>query len=265
MGRNTTAGPADHSNVEELEILRHELGNVLHGMSCVAALLQESGLDARQRRWLTAIDRACGQMRGIVEHVLDARQGRAPKAARLDGIHLLEDSLTAHAPAAAERGIELLLFADPGLPSRWRSDACLLRQVLDNLLGNAIRYAPSGRAWLEASAASSVSRTLVIRVLDSGPGVEDTTRLFEPRRRGEAAHGEFFGQGLGLFICRRIAESLGGEIRWLRDHARYQIDPLPDSDRQRFTLWPGLSEALAFPRRCWNQTSGFIIQLDLGP
>lgn len=214
MGRNPTAVPAGQSTIDELEVLGHELGNVLHGMACMTGLLRDSGLDARQRRWLASVEQACGQMRRIIENMQRQRDGLAgaPAAGRLNGIRLLEDALAAQAPAAAGKGIELLLLAPSGLPGYWLGDACLLRQVLDNLLGNAVRYSASGRVLLEAAPDRRESGTLVIRVLDNGPGVEDTTGLFEPYRRGAAACSGPAGRGLGLFICRRITDSLGGRI-----------------------------------------------------
>ncbi|MEJ2400004.1 MAG: HAMP domain-containing sensor histidine kinase [Xanthomonadales bacterium] len=215
MGQKPTAVSAAHPTIDDLDVLQHELGNVVHGVVCVAELLRESGLDAQQRRWLTTIDQACGQIRGILAHARQARQDSAvaPGPVRLNGVALLEDTLLAHAPLAAGAGVELLLRIAPRLPAYWRSDPCRLRQLLDNLVGNAIRYARNGTVMVEAVARPGDSDALIIRVLDSGPGVEDAEGLFEAYRRGFAGRHGPRGSGLGLYICRCIAETLGGVIR----------------------------------------------------
>ena len=221
MGRKPTAVPAANPTIDDLDVLQHELGNVVHGVACIAGLLRESGLDARQRRWLATIDQACGQISGIVEHARRRRLNPAdpPRTVRLNGVALLEDTLLAHAPAAAGAGVDLMLRVAPALPAYWRSDPCLLRQLLDNLVSNAVRYARNGSVRLEASPAPDAGGTLVIRVLDSGPGVEDLERLFEPRWRGVAGCDGPPGDGLGLYICRAIVETLGGSIRCRNRHA----------------------------------------------
>ena len=215
MGQEPTAVPAALPMLDDLDVLQHELGNVLHGVACVAGLLRESALDTQQRRWLATIDQACGQIHGILEHARRARCDPAglPQTIRLNGVALLEDTLLAHAPAAAAQGVELLLRIEPGLPGYWRSDPCLLRQLLDNLLGNAVRYARDATVVVEVSSPTDATGLLVIRVLDSGPGIEDAERLFEPGRRGSAARNGPPGSGLGLFVSRCVVETLGGEIR----------------------------------------------------
>jgi two-component system, sensor histidine kinase and response regulator len=215
MGQEPTAVPAALPMLDDLDVLHHELGNVLHGVACVAGLLRDSTLDTQQRRWLATIDQACGQIHGILEHARRARCDPAglPQTIRLNGVALLEDTLLAHAPAAAAQGVELLLRIEPGLPGYWRSEPCLLRQLLDNLLGNAIRYARDATVVVEASSSTDAAGPLVIRILDSGPGIEDAERLFEPGRRGLAGLNGPPGSGLGLFISRCIVETLGGEIR----------------------------------------------------
>jgi hypothetical protein len=214
MGQNTTAVPAGDSTIDDFDVLEHELGNVLHGVACVAGLLRESGLDAQQQRWLAAIERACGQMRDILGRsrrpftLLEAETD----GVRMNGIRLLEDVVMAHAPAAAGKGIDLLLLTPPGLPSRWRGDACRLRQVLDNLVGNAIRYTPHGRVVVGARPAADDSRELVVTVEDSGPGIEDAECLFDAYRRGEAGRIGEPGRGLGLYVARHMVRRMGGDI-----------------------------------------------------
>jgi hypothetical protein len=269
MGREPIAVPTALPTIDDLDVLQHELGNVVHGMVCVAGLLRESGLDARQRRWLAIIDQACGQISGILEHASRIRRDPdgSPRTVRLNGIALLEDALLAHAPAAAGAGIDLLLGISPELPVYWRSDPCLLRQLLDNLLVNAVRYARNGSVVVEASSRPDDPGALVIRVLDSGPGIEDTDGLFEPRRRGVAGRNGEPGSGLGLFVCRNVAEILGGEIRCCNRRAGgacFEVR-LPGALRGESRDWPPLHSLAGLGCRLeldsdWRRCIGALLE-----
>jgi len=208
MGQDSTAFPAEFPKIDELDVLQHELGNVLHGVACVAGLLRDSGLDAQQRGWLAAIERACDQAHALLERTLRTAVP-APD----------EDAVLAQRGPAAQRGIPITLRWAPDLPKRWHGDPCLLRQLLDNLLQNALRHGGHGPVAVDAMRGPKARSTLVLRVRDSGPGVADAERLFLPYRRGAATVDSTPGRGLGLFVCRRIAQGLGGEIRYVDDRA----------------------------------------------
>jgi hypothetical protein len=203
-----------------LDALGHELGNVLHGLLGMAQLLRESGLAPEQARWLCAIEHA-GQHMYRLLHSMRLRGDRVeePWAAQpevFDGIALLEDLLHAHTPAAQRNGDRLLLVAAGGLRPEWAADPCLLRQALDNLVVNAIRFTQRGEVVV--SAASDRQGNLLLTVSDSGPGIEANAAgtIFEAYRRGaEQRPADAAGRGLGLFIGRRCVEAMGG---WLDFH-----------------------------------------------
>lgn len=201
--------------------LDHELGNVLNGLLGMARLVRESGLSAEQDYWLQAIEQSGRQLGRLVEAY--CRPGTTQESAlrvhatHFDGIDLLEKVLISHAPAARSGGNQLLLIASPELPRHWCADSCLLRQLLDNLLGNAVKFTRSGRVMLEAAAETDGSRTrdiLIVRISDSGSGVDEALgeRMFEAYRQGPEPGPA--GIGLGLFICRNIARAMGGSIGW---------------------------------------------------
>jgi len=203
--------------------LGHELGNVLNGLLGMTRLVRDSGLNAEQERWLRAIEQSGRQLRWLV----DAFRGEPtpsdrtllPRPVEFDGIDLLEQAVLAHAPAARESFNRLLLVADPELPRFWSCDPCLLRQIIDNLLGNALKFTRSGEVVLEAveTGGDHGQGDLWIVVTDSGPGIDSTlgNRVFAAYEQGEAAITDrCAGRGLGLYICRRIVESMGGIIRW---------------------------------------------------
>jgi hypothetical protein len=189
-------------------------------------LVRESGLSAEQDYWLEAIEQSGRQLGWLVDAF--CRRGKTPErpvrvhAAHLDGIDLVEQVLISHAPAARSGDNQLLLIVGTELSRHWYADPCLLRQLLDNLLGNAVKFTRSGRILLEVAAetASGCPRdTLVIKVSDSGPGVDEALgeRMFEPYRQGPEPG--FAGIGLGLYICRNIASAMGGVIGWANSTA----------------------------------------------
>jgi hypothetical protein len=216
-------GDPPYTNDQFVAEIGHEFGNVIHGLLGMARLVRDSGLNPEQDRWLKAIEQSGQQLCRL----LDAfRQGtvrsgadNGPFLAELDGIDLLEHLLLAHAPAARARANRLWITVAPELPRRWVSDACLLRQLLDNLLGNALKFTHSGEVVLEAAArpAGAGNRdTLVLSVTDTGPGVRPDmgNRIFQAYERGPPRQDDCAGDGLGLYICRRIARALGGRIEW---------------------------------------------------
>lgn len=202
----------------------HELGNVLNGLLGMAQLLRDSALTAEQDRWLKAIEQSGWQLHRLVDAYrqgpVRAGEGAAYRPATLDGVDLMEQLLLAHAPAARTRANRLWLTADSELSRCWVSDARLLRQLLDNLLGNAVKFTRSGEVVLEAGMAAAEAGScgsLVLAVTDSGPGIhpELGQRMFEAYERGPApVRDESGSYGLGLFICQRIVRTLGGNIQW---------------------------------------------------
>jgi len=222
----------------------HELGNVLNGLLGMTRLVRDSALNTEQDRWLKAIEQSGRQLGRLVEALrqgpVQADSGIRPQPLALDGVELLEQLLLAQAPAARKRADRLWLVVAPNLPRRWVADPCLLRQLLDNLLGNALKFTQSGEVVLEAGLGAvnaSAADTLVLVVADSGPGIhpELGKRMFRAYERGPApVRDGAAGCGLGLFICQRIVRALGGTVEW----------STPASGGTRFTVTlPGMVPA----------------------
>jgi hypothetical protein len=204
-----------------MAMLGHELDNVLNGLLGMTRLLRESGLNLEQDRWSRAIEQSGRQMRGLVSTFRSSPgpEGRRPLlcARPSDGIDLLEQVLISHAPSAVANGNRLLLTVEPDVPGIWHCDPCLLRQVIDNLLGNAIKFTAGGEVWLRAARVRQGSDQLCISVVDSGPGIDPAVgnRIFEAWEQGhESIHRNFGGSGLGLFICRSAVQAMGGTLHW---------------------------------------------------
>ena len=246
-----SAGPAngvDHS----IDVLGHELDNVLNGMLGMARMLRESGLNPEQERWSRAIEHSGRQLRRLVSafrsetaapaaHTPGTGNAGSVRAAGtpapVDGIDLLEQAVLSQAPLALAQRNRLLLDVDPQLPRFWNTDPCRLRQLLDNLLGNANKFTRDGEIVLRAACVPAPRRCLSLEVTDTGPGVDprSANRIFEAGQRGR----EGGGSGLGLYVCRGVAAELGGTIGLSS----------PPGGGARFTVeLPGLPPA-AGPRR----------------
>jgi anti-sigma regulatory factor (Ser/Thr protein kinase) len=205
---------------EQWTMLGHELRNVLNGMQGACELLSRSGLNAEQQQWLDSIHQSGHQLACLLE-AARPRDGFthfpfAPVPVRVNGVDLLEMAIRCHTAAATSRKNLLLLNIEPDLSAWWHTDPLLLRLVLDNLLGNAIKFTrgglivvevmPSGKNHLAASGVE-------LRVSDSGPGISRQDRLTVFDHGVQCRNGrEREGSGLGLYICRRVVAELKGEI-----------------------------------------------------
>ncbi len=188
--KDSGSPPVIHQGVAELG---HELGNVLNGLLGMTRLVRDSGLNAEQEYWLRAIEQSGCQMRRLVDAFwlgpTQTGEFIHPNPVDLDGIELLEQALLAHAPAARRNADRLLLTVAPDVPRYWHCDPCLLRQLLDNLLGNALKFTRSGEVVLEVAArlqGNDPTDTLLLAVIDSGPGIDAALgrRMFRAYERG---------------------------------------------------------------------------------
>jgi signal transduction histidine kinase/CheY-like chemotaxis protein len=114
--------------------------------------------------------------------------------------------------------IDLSCKINSGVPDRIIADAARIKQVLLNLLGNAVKYTQQGKVELRLSYIRGQKNLLVIQVIDTGPGIsrEDQARIFEPFERTQAAS-SLPGTGLGLTISKKLVEAMGGEIRLISE------------------------------------------------
>jgi hypothetical protein len=206
---------------QALALLGHELDNVLNGLLGMLQLLRESGLSPEQDRWFRAIEQSGRQMRRLVSNFRPAadQANQRPRLCptTLDGIDLLEQVVTSHAPSAAANSNRLLLTVEPDVPDLWHCDPCSLRQVIDNLLGNALKFTAGGEVRLYAARARQGLDWLRILVVDSGPGIDPGMgdRIFEAWEQGhESIRRTFGGSGLGLYICHSAVLAMGGTLRW---------------------------------------------------
>ncbi|GIX31735.1 MAG: hypothetical protein KatS3mg124_2207 [Porticoccaceae bacterium] len=215
------AAQADNAKREFLAHMSHELRTPLTAIRGFVSLLAEAGLGAHERRYCEVIRQAADQLLALIDDILDATRLQAGAVILEEApFHLAEavdTPLALMAPAAYEKGLELVLDCSPGVPARLVGDCLRVRQILYNLLSNAIKFTPAG---LVAVAVDVRPREpgglwLILRVRDTGIGIpeRDQARLFQPFRQldGSIAR-RFGGTGLGLYIVRRLVELMGGTL-----------------------------------------------------
>ena len=214
------AESADRSR--RLATAAHEIRTPLHGIVGMADLLADTALTPEQAAYVRAVRTSGNALLGLVDDVLDLARfeaGRLAVAAEpVDLQTLVEDVTELMAPRAHGKGLELASIVAPGLPARVEADPILLRQVLINLAGNAVKYTVRGGVALEVEPVTEASGAgrIAFRVRDTGVGIAaaDAERIFADfERAGPEGPNRGGGAGLGLAIARSIVARLGGELR----------------------------------------------------
>ena len=205
----------------------HELMTPVSGFVWLSESLLRSSLDERQRTHVQAMHRSAGDMLQLVNDVLDlARLERGlftitPKPLALRP--WLDDSFLPFAELGRARGLHMQLDADAIWPDAVLADGLRLRQVLNNVLANALKFTQSGAVTLVAGwttdtplqARDSATGTLRLAVRDTGRGIAPQVmeRLFVEFEQGDETVGPAYGGfGLGLALCRQLLQHMGGSI-----------------------------------------------------
>ncbi len=207
---------------QNLAMLGHELCSVLNGIQGMTELLGGTRLNGEQKQFVEAVKLSIRQMHWLIDGINSQRHGAVfPISAEpcvIDGPRLLEQAVRCHTRAAMKKNNLLLLLIDPQLPQRWFSDARLLRQIIDNLLGNAIKFTQAGLVVVQARRAPTgkgKDTSLELLVRDTGIGFSQAAsqRIFKPFvQAGPGIRRDYGGTGLGLHICRRIVSHLKGQF-----------------------------------------------------
>ena len=203
--------------------MSHELRTPLNAVLGFSRLLK-SGPDVtpRQQEALDIIVRSGEHLLNLINNVLDMAKiesGRVVlEESEVDLHQLLHEMQSLMGVGAAEKGLQFTLERAPDLPRFVAVDAGKLRQVLLNLVGNAIKYTDSGGVKLRARLASvrngAEKAQVRFEVEDSGPGIsqEDCQRIFSPFVQLGGQASAQAGTGLGLAICKQYVELMGGQI-----------------------------------------------------
>jgi len=217
------AESANRAKGDFLAMMSHEIRTPLNGVLGFADLLAESKLNDQQREFLQTIRDSGGALLAILNDILDYSKIEAGKLdvdLKPTDVRQIGQSLLAFFhPLAEKKGVELRLQIHSSVPALVLCDPIRVRQIILNLMGNALKF--TSRGYVEFDLRANESRQagysdICFYVRDSGIGISpsDQARLFEPFNQLDASTARRFGgTGLGLSIVKRLAELMGGSVR----------------------------------------------------
>ena len=206
---------------EFLATMSHEIRTPLSGVIGMLDLLQGTALSGEQQDYATVAHSSANDLLDLINDVLDFSKIEAGRlvleAVEFDLRQLVEDTTTLLSARARDRGLALVSFIDPALHGTLTGDSARLRQVLLNLIGNAVKFTEHGHVDIRVSVAEEQDTAALVcfAVQDTGIGLSARARdrLFQPFTQADGSTTRKYGvTGLGLAISHRLVELMGGEI-----------------------------------------------------
>jgi len=218
-----SAQAANRAKSEFLAVMSHEIRTPLNSVLGFADLLTETTLDAAQKEQVDMIRRSGDALLILLNDILDfsrIESGKMPlQPSAVEIRKCLSDVADLYSATAQAKGVSVRLEVDQAVPKALCTDPGRLRQILLNLIGNAVKFTPAGEVVISAKRGEKDPHDgrfpLLVEIADSGIGIspDRVGRLFKAFSQADSSTTRRFGgTGLGLIICKRLAELLGGDV-----------------------------------------------------
>ncbi|WP_018151698.1 ATP-binding protein [Leeia oryzae] len=213
---------ANRAKSQFLATMSHEIRTPMNGVIGMAELLSYTPLNEEQAHFVSTIRESGQALISVINDVLDYSKMEAEKLVLhphdFDLKDLVEGVVEVLAPKANDKSLDVILDYPANFPGQWHADSGRLRQIMLNLIGNAIKFTEHGAVTIKMAVKPTSDEQqflLQFEVIDTGIGIsaQDQESLFTPFTQADASLSRRFeGTGLGLAICKRLAELMGGEI-----------------------------------------------------